>query len=160
MAAVSSNAPVRANGKTRRNVARHLDSSCASRTLTPVIRLHRFCALLLLALWLPATLHCDFQTAGLDELFACADEHHSSPADAKDNCSTVESGWFQRLAAASLPAPALVVVPVVFLAPAPGLLTPPDPRLGERVAAPPEIARTWHFSARAAPPPRAPSLAS
>jgi len=39
-------------------------------------------------------------------------------------------------------------------------LSSPPSGLTARIEPPPEVARTWHFTARAAPPSRAPSLLS
>jgi hypothetical protein len=130
--------------------------------------LRRFIAVALLALWLPATLHCALEAAGLDELFRCAADHHSSgahetPADAtRDACDIIEGSAFKLAAnSALLPPPVLCAHFFAFAVPPVALyLTPPPTGLGERILAPPEVARTWHFSARAALPARAPSLLS
>lgn len=125
-------------------------------------------ALLLLALWLPATLHCGFEAAGIGGLFGCAIDHHApdtggTPTDpARDACDVVESGWFKLADHPPATAtPALHICLLSLLTPPPALpLQPPAGRLAAHLAAPREIARTWHFVARAAPAPRAPSLAS
>jgi hypothetical protein len=130
--------------------------------------LRRFIAVALLALWLPATLHCALEAAGFDELFHCAADHHSSceheaPADAtRDACDIIEGSAFKPVAnSALLPPPVLCAHFLAFAVPPVALdLTPPPSGLGERILAPPEVARTWHFAARAALPARAPSLLS
>jgi hypothetical protein len=130
--------------------------------------LRRFIAVALLALWLPATLHCALETAGLDELFHCGTDHHSSgahetPADAtRDACDIIEGSAFKPAAnSALLSPPVLCAQFLAFAVPPVALdLTPPPSGLGERILAPPEVARTWHFVARAALPARAPSLLS
>jgi hypothetical protein len=131
-----------------------------------VLRLRRLFALALLSLWLPATLHCDLEAAGLDTLFHCLTEHHVSTDGAhaestRDACDIVETGAFQPAAdTATLPPPALhaLLLDLVFV-PTVLPLTPPAHGLCEQVSAPPEVARTWHFVVRAAPPARAPSAA-
>lgn len=130
--------------------------------------LRRFFAVALLALWLPATLHCALEAAGLDELFQCAADHHSSgdreaPADAtRDACDIIEGSAFKLAAhSALLPPPVLCAPFLPFAVPPVALdLTPPPSGLSERILAPPEVSRTWHFTARAALPARAPSLLS
>lgn len=130
-------------------------------------RLRRLLALALLALWLPATLHCDLEAAGLDELFHCVTDHHSADRDQAapsaahhDACDVVESDTFQPAAnTAILPPPSLCAVLLCFVLPPPALaLNPPPSGLTDRLVAPREVARTWHFVARAALPARAPSL--
>lgn len=124
-------------------------------------------ALALVALWLPATLHCAFAAAGLDDLFHCVDKlhspcAHSSPADLPvDACDVIEDASFKPAAdTAILPPPALCACLLSFLNPPVALgLSPPLRGLSDRIAAPPEVARTWHFTARAAPPSRAPAVA-
>ena len=129
-------------------------------------RLRPLIAILLLALWLPATLHCALEAAGCLRAEECCDGHTDS-ACTRDACDTLETGFVK-------PAALHVVLPPFFpdtaarlldafcpllLAPT-ALLLPPDTGVTGTVAAPPEVARTWHFLVRAAPAPRAPSLAS
>jgi hypothetical protein len=134
-----------------------------------VSRLRRIFALALAALWLPATLHCDLEAAGIDQLFHCLVDHHAttdldgSHTPARDACDVVEGTALRLVTDTALVAPpalnALCASLLCFSAPAPALvLTPPPNALSERSIAPPEVARTWHFTARAALPSRAPSL--
>jgi hypothetical protein len=110
-----------------------------------VSRLRRLLALALVALWLPATLHCALEAS-------------DTPADA---CNLIEDASFKPANdTALLPPPALCAGLLRFVAPNPTLvLTPPPSGLSDRIEPPPEVARTWHFTARAALPSRAPSLA-
>jgi hypothetical protein len=130
-----------------------------------VTRLRQLACLLLVALWLPATAHCDFEAIGLDELFHCVSDHHAVDSDAasSDSCDVVESGWIKRAPseiALDVPATACLCLICLCTPPAnPARHLAPAP-LSESTAAPPELGRTWHFVSRAAPPPRAPSLAS
>jgi hypothetical protein len=62
-----------------------------------VFRLTKLIALLMAALWLPATLHCQIEGLGLDTFFACATESdeaaHAGTSDCTDDgCQVVESG--------------------------------------------------------------------
>lgn len=147
--------------------ASRFDSPLAARLIPVVQRVRRLLALALLALWLPATLHCGLEAAGLDELFHCAAEHHAVAHDdtsASDACDVIEGAAFKPAAnTAVLPPPVLHAVVLALFSAPPVValpLTPPPRGLSAHVAAPPEVARTWHFLVRAAPPPRAPSLAS
>ena len=157
------------DGEDATRPARPSPAGMATAALTPpeplrlfpaVQRLFRLIALLLLTLWVPATLHCGFEAAGLGGMFACDDEHHSGTTS-RDACDVVENGWF-KLAnhPTSLPAPILCPDLFCFVTPPPVLLTPPLVGVTEAEAAPPDIARHWQFAFRATLSPRAPSLAS
>lgn len=118
-------------------------------------RLRSLTAWLLLALWLPATLHCSLDRAGvLGESQACIE------SCATDNCDVLESGFCHSTSdVLKVPAPTaltclcclLEITPETIVLP---LLSP------ARTSSPPELARTWQFTARAAPLPGAPALAS
>lgn len=131
-----------------------------------MLRIRQIASLLLLALWLPATLHCDVEALDLSELFQCAVDHHSEPVAATpcadDACDEVENGWFKPSSEnLSIAAPSLCACILCFACPLPARsLTPPVAGPAETLAAPPEIARTWQFVSRAAPLARAPSFAS
>ena len=127
-------------------------------------RLCKLAALLLVALWLPATLHCQLEGLGLDAIFACADQPvdpaHSADGDcADDGCQTLEEGQFalskSKIDPAILPVFACACVscfmPVVPPSPAPEISAP---RQDEMLP----MQRTWQFARRAAPPARAPAL--
>jgi hypothetical protein len=128
-----------------------------------VPRRFQFVALLLLVLWLPATLHCRIEEAGLAAIFACEDTVPSGTAGnptnscADDSCRTVESGQFlfskeTLLTAAPLVAPCECPVWALRLsAPEPD----PAPSFAEPVG-PPPLQRSWQFVRRAARPARAP----
>lgn len=127
-------------------------------------RLAKFAALLLLALWLPATLHCRLEGVGLAGLFTCPEasaqaEHSDDNTAHADNCQTIESGQFavikSRIVPALLPAPVCVFVHCLLHvappAPAPEIFacSQTEPLL---------LQRTWQFVRRAALPARAPDL--
>ncbi len=143
----------------------HLDNPRGPHLLCALLRLRRIFSLALLALWLPATLHCDLEAAGLGPLFHCADGHGADEHDdgaSRDACDLLESGTFKLAAnTAVLPPPALCSCLLCLVAPLPTItLTPTPTGVTDRIAAPPEVARTWHFLVRAALPSRAPSLAA
>lgn len=123
-----------------------------------MFRLRRIAALLLLSLWLPATLHCDLEAAGLENWPGCHDEAaHDSSHCTTDVCHPLESSAYKPDSApVKVPPPALGALCLCFVA----ICTPPPTANVEPPATPPrpppELARTWHFIARAAPPARAP----
>ncbi len=98
------------------------------------------------------------------DAFACADEHQAHPEkeSSRDSCDLIETASFKLAAnTATVSLPALVALfPLFIVLPVAPDLTPPTIGVSELVAAPPEVARTWHFVVRAAPPARAPALAS
>jgi hypothetical protein len=106
----------------------------------------RLIALLLLALWLPATLHCDLETAGVQ---AASDNHCTD-----DACHTLEASALTAFALTKLVSS--VTLSVVALLPTP-LELPADSVRPERTDVPRELGRRWQFSRRAAPPARAPN---
>ncbi len=120
---------------------------------------------MLVALWVPATAHCDFEAIGFDEIFHCANDHHAPSADAKssDTCEVVENGWIKRASSEidlTASATACVCLICIVTPLSLSLRDVPPLSLSERAAAPPELIRTWQFVARAALPARAPSFAS
>lgn len=141
-------------------------------------RVATFFACLLLAAWLPATLHCTLESfpafaflqscCGDDDGHGHRKEACATPGDEEggDACSVVESGLYRsshdRLSLPALADP--IDVPASDLAltlfPKVGGRSEMDVREG----GPPEgvlpvlLAVSWHFLGRAALPPRAPSL--
>jgi len=133
----------------------------------PAMRRARISILWLLAvLWLPATLHCAIEEAGwFDYDDSCCSKHpaDSSPSAEhcdKDACQVLESGLIK-------PADSLVKVRAPEFSAIMELvwLIACDPPGRSRVApettdSPPELPRTWQFTARAAHSPRGPDLHS
>ncbi len=121
-------------------------------------RFHRLLALLLLLLWAPATLHCALEAAGLIGT-QCA-EDCGRDSGREDGCDLVESGLYKnstpllKIAAPELLRLAFLFVPALE---PPGLAPAfaPAPFFAAQT-----LRRTWQFAQRAAPPCRAPSLAS
>jgi hypothetical protein len=121
----------------------------------------RIVAVILVALWVPVTAHCELENiSGLKLLDCCA---HGSAAPhqdddcAADGCAEVESGLYK------MEEPAVLVDFPLLLA----LYCVPwigDDRLPSALTgavetdAPPELRQTWQFSCRAAPLVRAPSF--
>jgi hypothetical protein len=123
-------------------------------------------ALTLALLWLPATVHCGLEAAGLlEHVETCCHEEHSRATDSTPahcgtgNCGVVESGDYQpahTLLKVSAPVAAFCFSSLLELAPV--LVIAPAIEAPEEVESPPEIRRTWHFVERAALSPRAPSF--
>ena len=129
---------------------------------TPMRRRIATVASLLLALWVPATMHCALETVpGFSFLQWCcdADDSRQTPRDCEDGvCGEVESGSYRiedPLTVASIPAMILAFAAWDRVAePTPASATHFIPS----TSAPPELPRFWQFSCRTALPPRAPCL--
>jgi hypothetical protein len=126
-------------------------------------RLARALLFALVAIWLPVTLHCRLEAAGvLDQHDACcASEQRAAPlSGCQDDCPTVEEALFKESAQGfKIVAPAatdcLARLAIIALA----HTRVPEPALSPtRHAPPPELRVAWQFLSRAAPPARAPSL--
>jgi hypothetical protein len=126
--------------------------------------LRSIAALVLAVIWLPSTLHCGLETAGI---FGHADGccHHDNAATGEPVhcdqgvCGVVESGDYQPTSTLTkIPAPSVALHSFCLLKLAPQLKPVPEIAAAAEVESPPEIRRTWHFAARAALSPRAPSL--
>jgi hypothetical protein len=134
----------------------------ASTFRTAMRRLLPFIACLLAVLWLPATMHCGLETAGL-----LLHEHGIESADTgcataceKESCSTLEEGAFKNathIVKVSAPVLALCVTQLVLISAASELAEPLSSVSPDRSDTPPELARTWQFIARTALLPGAPS---
>ncbi len=145
----------------RSTLAPPLDNPAPSANCPAVFRLTKLSALLLVALWLPATLHCQLENAGFDLFFACADQaaHTKGAACSGDACQVLESGQIalskSRIDFAALPLLACACVScfqhLVLPAPAPEIFAV---RQDETLP----LQRTWQFARHAALPARAPSL--
>ncbi len=117
----------------------------------------RSIALLLLALWLPATQHCELVAAGLAPVAVTCQDDHAPAGVPADNCGLIEHDAYRSpTLTLAVPAPALLtclfclveITPETTLVP---LISP------DRSDSPPELANTWQFAHRAAPPSRAPA---
>lgn len=114
-------------------------------------------ALLLLALWLPATLHCDLETAGID-LAGHGDHHADASPCATDACEIVEDGDYAKTTALARALPPTAAWQLsLLIAPAP--MDPAECQPAAPPDGPPELEalrRTWQFVQRTALPARAP----
>lgn len=122
-----------------------------------VLRLRRLLTFALLALWLPATLHCDLEAAGLALPFICHDHDTATRSDwpcADDECHALDGASYTAFALTKLVSATVLSV----LARLPDSIeTPVDGVRPERTDVPRKLRRTWQFDTRAAPPARAPS---
>ena len=124
--------------------------------------LFKLVVLALLALWLPATLHCDLNAAGLS-LNASGEHPDSTCQDSctRDTCNVVEDASYAKSASSLRVLPPSAASFTFCLL---HLLTAPAPLLTERAPVsftddPPALQalhRTWSFARRAALPARAP----
>ncbi len=121
-----------------------------------------FAAVLLLALWVPATSHCLMESAGLmPAVFSCTDDcAPGAPGgqDADDACAALESASYKvsdddALAIVPTCPPVLALA---FLLPETHSNAPSSPLFS--TVAPPALPVTWQFRQRAALPVRSPSL--
>ncbi len=127
-----------------------------------MVRFGRVLLFALLAVWLPATLHCRLEAAGFFESHCAEEQAGAAGDDCKDDaCPTVEQALYKDSSATlAVAAPAECHVPDCC-----ALLLAPELLLGEpalspvRHAPPSELTVRWHFIARAAPPARAPNRA-
>lgn len=127
-----------------------------------MIRFGRVLLFALLALWLPATLHCRLEAAGFFEPHCAEEQAAATGTDCKDDaCPAVEQDLYKDSSAA-----VIVAAPLECHVPDCGaLLLSPDrlavePTLSPvRHAPPSELTVRWQFIARAAPPARAPNRA-
>lgn len=124
--------------------------------------------LLVLALWLPCTMHCSLEAAGVS-LFDCCtrseanqnprSSHSSDPCRDCHTCSAVESGGYikqdQSVSAKPLLAVSWLLVRLEFV-----ISAPATDGSSLRAIPPPELPPPWRFAERAALPPRAPSAVS
>ena len=124
-------------------------------------QISRYIALLLLTLWLPATLHCDLQAAGVAESPDCCTDGHSCAGD--EGCNVVVNALCKPgNDVIKVPAPALtrdsfgsVELHYFFSSlMMPRLIVAPKSGSFER---PLDWVTTWQFVRRAAPPCRAPA---
>lgn len=118
-------------------------------------------ALLLVALWLPATSHCKLELLAGFSFLPCGDHQDAVPHQGEDchddGCAVVESGLYKlEDTATEAPLPVLghIVLPNLPAANSlPGYLVTRGAGPG-----PPELAPPWTLLLLAAHPPRAPSL--
>lgn len=127
-------------------------------------RFRAFAALVLLALWLPATLHCALEEAGLFHQDGCCAEQSVDHCES-DTCVVLETGFLNSTApgATLLAKDAALASCVCLLCVAPvfDVSVPLAPTVEYQVQTERAVnwLPTWSFAHRLALPARAPSLA-
>lgn len=123
--------------------------------------------MLVLAFWLPCTMHCSLEAAGLSFSECCSrtvsshsstDSQPSQSCEGCQVCSAVESGGYVKPVQSLELKPFVPVVWFVLWE-----LLPPPPStdyFSLRAVPPPEWPPSWRFVERVALPPRAPSCVS
>jgi hypothetical protein len=129
-----------------------------------ITRTSTFVALLLLALWLPATQHCGLEAAGVltsavecHDAASCDEPQGTSPCDL-DNCQSIEDAAYkakQTYVQLSTPVELACLCCLNAITPKTIIVSMITPA---QTDAPPELAPSWQFTTRAAPAPRAPSI--
>ena len=113
---------------------------------------------MMLALWLPATFHCQLESIPGLEFVRCSSDT-SNQSDCKDDgCCAVEKSQYKSEQHRQTIPDFLPISSAPLLNQANTL--PVGAGLGILTAAPPELVKTWQFAFRTASPPRAPSFAS
>ena len=122
-----------------------------------MLRLTKYVAMLLLALWLPATLHCALESAGLISAGPMRVDGTNDHC-AGDNCTQLEDSLFKhKVDELQAVAPDLVCCACCFCLQLPTVAAA-DEAFVARPDRPLNWVTAWHFTRRAAPSPRAPSL--
>ena len=129
--------------------------------MVPVSRFVKCIALLLLALWVPVSMHCTLETMPTFSFLQCCcgeDEGQQQAGDCEEDvCGAVESGCYKIE-----DNPTLAAGLVVMLVLATDWVTEAASNAASLIEVPstppPELPRVWQFSYRTALPPRAPSF--
>lgn len=122
-------------------------------------RVFQFTALVVLALWLPTTVHCNLEALLSWQAETCCGDHAEKPSAPVDHCGVEDGSYRMTTASVVVAAPDLLLCwcgQVVWAAPAVEA-TAPAPDFSE---SPPGLTRTWQFVERAALPARAPTRVS
>lgn len=122
-------------------------------------RVFQLTALVVLALWLPTTVHCSLETMFGWQAERCCGDHQEDQSAPVDHCAVEEGGYRVTESSIVVAAPDVLVCwcghAIALL-----LSTEPPLALAEAAESPPELAHTWQFTRRAAWPARAPSVVS
>ncbi len=124
---------------------------------------------LLAVVWLPGTLHCSMESAGVFVAIvdhccaeeATAEQEADGTSETGAACTALEAEFLQQGGdAAKVPAPVLMALLYEWLSPSDPA---EEPVAGTAVSpattdSPPELSGTWSFVRRAAGSPRAPSI--
>ena len=125
--------------------------------------LHKILAIFFLTVWASCTIHCEVENLACSNEFSCFNKADNSGQEPSGKthcvCSAIESGGYllQKNAFLGFLAQNLLLA---FIVSPQNEDAVPQPELHKLIFSPPELAKTWQFSFRAALPPRAPSLVS
>jgi hypothetical protein len=116
-------------------------------------------SLLLIAVWLPATLHCNLEAADVVPR-TCADACYSGDKVSSDSCGVLEGGIAKAQSDAAKVSAPILLAGGPFIDLQIYVLLPPldSAKAVPAFARPLDWVTTWHFVRRAAPPSRAPAL--
>ena len=119
--------------------------SVASNGLLPLVprRVFTVVAWLLVALWLPAALHCTAETSGVFGRSECCATASDDQGETADHCVVIEAGAPRQDESGIRTANPALVVLQILRAPLCLLAASGEAGLSPAVATPPEIARLW-----------------
>lgn len=121
-------------------------------------------ALLLLTLWLPATLHCELENAGVfaphidcHHSDTCGSDHSKPTCHGESHGSIEEDAYKSSFDTVKVPVPVLTTLSCLCRL----MEITPETIIVRRISparsdVPPELAPSWQFTLRAAPAPRSP----
>ncbi len=127
-----------------------------------MLRFRQFVASVLLALWLPAALHCDLEAADFHFLHApetpAAEASHAGCEPTAEICHPVESATYTAaLPSLKVPPPGDTLLALLAALADFSSDLEDNTLSSERHPPPLELRVAWQFIARAAPPSRAPT---
>lgn len=134
------------------------------RLIVTVSSLRRIAALVLIAVWLPAVLHCRIE--GFLGMNCCAEQTASQSSKQScegDICDALEAGVIKSSTDQITVAPPQLCACLICAALAPEFLPVLESSAVatiQETSAPPEIIHSWHFLSRTALPARAPDCVS
>ena len=124
-----------------------------------MVRIFKFTACLMLALWLPSTAHCALEGVGL-LTGNCSESCGQRTTDSMDACCAIEGASYSTTAnLLKVTAPSVLACAFFLCLQLPATPALPDFAIlpAESYQRPKEWTVAWHFVRRAAPVPRAPS---
>ncbi|MBI2517222.1 MAG: hypothetical protein HYV95_09935 [Opitutae bacterium] len=126
-----------------------------------MVRVSKLMAVLLMALWLPATMCCSLEAAGLkvgQSSACCDDEDTTKPV--KDNCRVVEDGHYVNAVPAIKVIPALTAITLFEIPIFPLCIEPQIQEIAARckIAESRDWIPIWQFDRRTAAPANSPDL--
>jgi hypothetical protein len=113
-----------------------------------------------LAIWLPATRHCQLENLpGLAFLQCSSDTSESSECE-DDSCDAVERGMYKAPDGQQVTPPPVPLMLAWMISEIQATQQNEEALLQTPTSSPPDVPKGWQFLTRTASPPRAPSFAS